>query len=91
MFRIDGNDAVDRAFVRLVLFAAVAVAATVLGGGRPLAVAVVCAAAMAKACFVVLDFLERRRRRDALTVALLVWPAVFLAAGAVVALLAGDR
>lgn len=91
MFFVGGKAAVDRAFVRLVLLAAVAVAATVLGGGRPLAVAVVCAAAMVKACFVVLDFLERRGRRDALTVALFVWPAVFLTAGAVIALLAIDR
>jgi len=84
------NDAIDRAYVRLVALAAVAVAAAVFSKEGP-TIVVVALVAVAKARYVVLDFLERRHRRGALTAALLAWPIFFLLCGAVVAVVAGHR
>lgn len=85
------TDAIDRAYLHLVALAAVAVAVTVFGTAGAATVAVVALVAAMKARFVVFDFLERRRRRGVLTVALLTWPVAFLLGGAVVAMVAAHR
>jgi len=87
---IDRNDTIDSAYVRLVVLAVVAVAATVFSKDGP-AIVVIALVAAAKARLVVFDFLERRHRRGVLTSALLLWPVFFLLCGAGVAVVATHR